>query len=164
MSITAFAPSATDVAGKVYVGAGAGFASVTGPKLSEISMNLTAGIVGGFGGTTDVTMKEFQLYSEATSSETVDKVTRKLDSLTVYSDGSNDSAFLTLFAEGNSVGLFLRPFTASGTALAAAQKGDAYNAKVASVARGSAQIGDKWTYVVTFSEITRSALNVALAS
>ena len=163
MSITTFAPALKDVAGYVKVGIGAGFASLTAPKLSEITIDLTAAIVDGVSGTTDVKMKELQLYNSNSATETLDKRTRKLDPITVYGDGSaNEATFLTLVAEGTPVGVFIRPYTESATPLAAAQKGDAYNAKIACVDRGSANIGDKWSYVVTFYEVARSALNVAL--
>ena len=164
MSITTFAPALKDVAGYVKVGIGAGFASLAAPKLSEISVDLTAAIVDGVSGTTDVKMKELQLYNSNSATETLDKRTRKLDPITVYGDGSaSETTFLALVDEGDSVGVFIRPYTASGTALAATDKGDAYNAKVASVDRGSANIGDKWSYTITFYEVSRSALNVALA-
>ena len=165
MSITTFAPTQVGVAGRVKVGIGAGFASLTAPKLSEITIDITGAIVDGFSGTTDVKMKETQYYNQSVGQETVDTRTRKLGKLTLYVDGvASQTALDALLAEDHSVGLFLRPLTVSTSALAVGDKGDAWNAKVARCDRGSANIGDKWTIEVEFAEAARSALMVALVS
>ena len=165
MSITSFAPSMVGVGGHVYVGIGAGFASLTAPKLSEISINITAAINGGLTGPTDVKMKEIQYYNQTTGQEMVDTRTRKLSKLTLFVDGAaNQTALDALLAEDHSIGIFIRPFTASATALAVGDKGDPYNATIASLVRGGADISDKWTIEVEFAEVTRGALMTALVA
>lgn len=163
MSITSFAPGSVGVAGHVLVAIGAGFANVNAPKLSELSLNITASIVNGVSGGTTVKTKETQLYSETAGKETLDTRTRTLGTITMYVDGTTSQTALdALIGEDKLVGMFVRPFTASGTALAVGDKGDPYNFKVARYDRGSANIGDKWTIEIEPIEVVRGTLGVAL--
>ena len=165
MSMTSFAPGQIGVAGHVLVAIGAGFANVNAPRLSELSINITAAIVDGVTGGTSVKTKETQLYSETAGKETLDSRTRTLSAITLFVDGvATQPALDALLAEDHSVGLFIRPFTASGTELAIGDKGDPYNFKVARYDRGSANIGDKWTVVIEPIEVVRGTLGVALVA
>lgn len=165
MSMTTFEPTRTDINGRIYTAFGAGFANVTAPKLSELSMNLTCALADGFNAGADVSTKEEQRFCDIKASTTLDKVTDTLSDFTVYGDGSvNEAAFLSMFADGATVGAFLRPYTLSSTALAVGQKGDPVNFKVAATVRGPVTSGEKWSYVVKVVEPKRGPLNTALVT
>ena len=164
MSITSFAPAQKDVAGFVTVTIGAGFANVAAPKLSELSLTITAAIDGGISPKMSVKTKSIQLYSEVTSREVFDSQTLDMPEITVFTDGTTDASFRTLVDDGKTLGIFSRPYTASATALAVADKGDAYNGVVHGLSRASAGIGDKWRYTFRLTDCTRSALGVALVA
>ena len=165
MSITSFSPTATDIAGRVAVAIGAGFANVNAPKLSELSLNVTAAIVTGVNGSTSVSTKEFQYYDDLSATESFDKRVRKLDGLEFYVDAASKTAFDTLVGEDKLIGLFFRPYTLSTTALATTDKGTAWNATVRAVDWGNTAIGNKYTYAVQLSDVSRStALETALSA
>ena len=164
MSITSFAPAQRDVAGFVTVTIGAGFANVAAPKLSELSLTITAAIDGGVSPKMDVKTKSIQLYSEATSREVYESQTLSMPEITVFTDGTSDTAFRALVDDGKTVGMIIRPYTASATAVAVGDKVDAYLFTVHGMSRASAGIGDKWRYTFQPTDATRSALGVALVA
>lgn len=163
MSLTAIAPARLDVAGRIQIGVGAGFASLAAPKLSEISKVITCAISGDFSGKTSVKTEEEQRLCDLEAYESVKSLTRSLEPLTLYTDSdATMTTILAAFTEAAQVGIFLRAHTLSSVALAIGDKGDAYNAKVASVDRAPAGVGQKWAVEITFAEVKRSALGVAL--
>lgn len=168
MSMTAYEPTNMQVAGYVDVAIGAGFANVSAPKLSELSMLVTCAIQG-VNSTTNLQTTSRQELCNKDAYNVTDSRTRELEQLVFRGDGAaSEATFLALVAEEALVSMFVRPYKRSvkegGTALAAADKGDAYNFKVGSLDRGPVTVGGEWTYVVTPTEVKRSALNVALTT
>lgn len=168
MSMTTYEPTNMQIAGYVDVAIGAGFANVNAPKLSELSMLVTCAIQG-VAGTTNLQTTSKQDLCNKDAYDVLQARTRTLEQLVFKGDGAaNEAAFLALVAEEALVSLFVRPYKRSvkegGTALASADKGDAYNFKVGSLDRGPVAVGGEWTYVVTPTEVKRSSLNVALTT
>lgn len=168
MSMTTYEPTNMQVAGYVDVAIGAGFANVNTPKLSELTMLVTCAIQG-VTSTTNLQTTSKQDLCNKDAYDVLQARTRTVEQLVFKGDGAaNEAAFLALVAEEALVSMFVRPYKRSvkegGTALAAADKGDAYNFKVGSLDRGPVAVGGEWTYVVTPTEVKRSALNVALTT
>lgn len=166
MSITAFSPSTKQVAGFVDVAMGAGFASLATPKLSELSLLVTCSLES-FESASSASTRSVQPLCSKEAVEVVDSITRNISSMVFKGDGVvAETAFLALVGEGNTLGVFVRPYKTSiadgGTAIAVGDKGDAFNCKVRTFDRGPATVGSNWTYVVQVGEVKRSALNVAL--
>ena len=168
MSMTTYEPTNMQVAGYVDVAIGAGFANVNAPKRSELTMLVTCAIQG-VTSTTNVQTTSQQGLCNKDAYDLLQSRTRTLEQLVFKGDGAaSEAAFLTLVAEEALVSLFVGPYKRSvkegGTALAVADKGDAYNFKVGSLDRGPVAVGGEWTYVVTPTEVKRSSLNVALVA
>ena len=168
MSMTTYEPTTMQVAGYVDVAIGAGFANVSAPKLSELSMLVTCAIQG-VTSTTNLQTTSQQGLCNKDAYDVLQSRTRTLEQLIFKGDGAaSEATFLALVAEEALVGMFVRPYKQSvkegGTALAASDKGDAYNFKVGSLDRGPVAVGGEWTYVVTPTEVKRSSLNVALTT
>lgn len=168
MSMTAYEPTNMQVAGYVDVAIGAGFANVNAPKLSELTMLVTCAIQG-VTSTTNLQTTSKQDLCNKDAYDILQSRTRTLEQLVFKGDGAaSETAFLALVAEEALVSMFVRPYKRSvkegGTALAATDKGDAYNFKVGSLDRGAVAVGGEWTYVVTPTEVNRSSLNVALTT
>ncbi len=165
MSMTTFEPTRTDIAGRIFVALGAGFASVTAPKLSELSLNVTCAMADGLNAGADVSTKDDQRFCDLKATTSLDKVTDTLSDFTVYGDGTaNEATFLSLCADGATACAFLRPYTTSTDALAVGQKGDPVNFKVGALVRGPVQIGERWSYIVKPVEVKRGPLNTALVT
>ena len=168
MSMTTYEPTNMQVAGYVDVAIGAGFANVNTPKLSELTMLVTCAIQG-VTSTTNLQTTSQQGLCNKDAFDVLQSRTRTLEQLVFKGDGAaSEATFLALVAEEALVSMFVRPYKRSvkegGTALAAADKGDAYNFKVGSLDRGPVAVGGEWTYVVTPTEVKRSSLNVALTT
>ena len=168
MSMTTYEPTNMQVAGYVDVAIGAGFANVNAPKRSELSMLVTCAIQG-VTSTTNLQTTSKQELCNKDAYDVLQARTRTLEQLVFKGDGAaSEATFLALVAEEALVSMFVRPYKRSvkegGTALAAADKGDAYNFKVGSLDRGPVAVGGEWTYVVTPTEVKRSSLNVALTT
>lgn len=162
MPLTTYSPSPTRQAGNVKITFGPKITNMAAPSLAALTVDGTCAVTQ-FGTTTDVTMQERQDLCDADAYEWMDRRVRKLDQLVFRADATAQTAILALLAEDAEVGIVVRPYKSSDTALAATDKVWAFNARVAKLDPNPIAVGNDFEWLVDFYDVRRE-LNAALVA
>ena len=162
MPLTTVDKARVKQAGNAVIAFGPKFTTLTAPSLATLTQDLTC-VVLSFAADTDVSYTETQDLCDADARTELDRRVRTLGPIRIRVNSTNITALKALLAEDAEVGVVVRRFTSATTALAAADKVDAYNAKVAKFEHNEIAVGNEFEATVEFYGVYRER-DVALVA
>ena len=164
MSVTSYDPAGTLTAGnlRVVISATPHTVNATTGALSttKVAANAAKAVqcaIETFATSTDVAYRQRRKLCDVESTEKVATRTRRLETLTITGDKTNEAAVLAILTEDARIGIIARPYAPHTAPFAAADKVWLFNATVASVdpAPVSTADGEEFGYVVSFTDVER---------
>ena len=162
MPLTTVDKARVKQAGNTVIAFGPKFTTLSTPSLAALTQDLTC-VVLSFAADTDVSYTETQDLCDADARTELDRRVRTLGPIRIRVNSTNITALKALLAEDAEVGVVVRRFTSATTALAAADKVDAYNAKVAKFEHNEIAVGNEFEATVEFYGVYRER-DVALVA
>lgn len=162
MALTTVDKARVKQAGNTVIAFGPKFTTIGAPSLAALTLDATC-VVLSFAADTDVSYTEGQDLCDKDARTNLDRRVRTLGPIRIRVNATSLTTLKALLAEDAEVGLVVRRFTATTTALAAADKVDAYNAKVAKFEHNEVVVGNEFEAVVEFYGVSR-ATDVALVA
>ena len=162
MALTTVDKARVKVAGHTIIAFGPKHTSLSAPSLAALTLDLTC-VVLSFAADTDVAYTEGQDLCDTDASTQLERRVRTLGPVRIRVNATNLTSLKALLAEDAEVGVVVRRFTATTTALAVADKVDAFNAKVAKFEHSEIAVGGEFEATVEFYGVTR-ATDVAMVA
>ena len=162
MAFTTVDKARVKQAGNTVIAFGPKIANLAAPSLAPLTLDATC-VVLSFAADTDVSYTEGQDLCDKDASTQLDRRVRTLGPIRIRVNGTSITTLKALLAEDAEIGVVVRRFTATTTALAAADKVDAYNAKVAKFEHSEIAVGGEFEATVEFYGVTR-ATDVAMVA
>lgn len=162
MPLTVVTDVAVKQAGNVKILFGPKITNLASPSLAAFTVDGTCPIRE-FNHDVEVSFTEDQSLCQLDATTQLDKRTQKLGPIRFRVNAANRDALKALHAPTADIGVFLRPFTPSATAAAVADKGLAWNAKVAKFVLNPIAIGNEYEVTAEYYAVTHDD-NATLAA
>lgn len=140
-------------AGNTVVAFGPKFTTLTAPSLAALTTDVTCVVLSLADGT-NASTTETQDLCDKDAKTNLDKRVRNL-SMRLRVSKTGWGTLKTMLAEDAEVGVAVRRFDPTTTALAAADKVDAYNAKVLTAEHNEIAVGNEYEITVEFYGVAR---------
>ena len=162
MPLTTVDKARVKQAGHTVIAFGPKFTTLTAPSLATLTTDVTC-VVLSLGADTDVSFETRQDLCDTDARTELEQRVRTFGPVRLRVNETNLTTLKALLAEDAEVGAVVRRFTPTGTALAAADKVDAYNAKVAKIVHNEIAVGNEFEVAVEFYDV-RAERDVALVA